>query len=164
MAVRRKNKTLSATFRQSSTLALLEHNYEISRSLHRARDGTAVDLAAAISGMAVDGPEPGGAAPADGDDSDGEAGGSDADDEEMVEAGSGAGQPGRRRRRGKASEGFKEKVLGVLEVRNRRVCCCCGPAAGSLEGKLKGVHADVRGLACSRLLARWLCPPLRAGT
>jgi hypothetical protein len=53
----RKNKTLSAVFRQASTLALMEQNYQISQAL-AARGGGgaggAPDLAGGISVMALD--------------------------------------------------------------------------------------------------------------
>lgn len=108
----RKNKTLSAIFRQGSTLALMEQNFELAKAL---RQGMAVDgsgngagpsggdVAAGISRLAADG----------GDDME-----ADEDDEDMdMEDGEGVGPKGgpSKRRRGKASEGFKEKVLDVLD-------------------------------------------------
>lgn len=104
----RKNKTLSAIFRQPSTLALMEQNYELSRALQKGLDGAGSTPAgggvADISRMAID-------APAD-------AGGADDDDameDDDVDIGDAGAAPGAgRKRRGRATEGFKEKVLAVL--------------------------------------------------
>ena len=52
-----KNKTLGAIFRQGNTLALLEQNYAVYQALHKAADGTDVDLVAAVNRMAMDAPE-----------------------------------------------------------------------------------------------------------
>ena len=124
----RKNKTLSAIFRQGSTLALMEQNYEMAVAL---RQGMVVDgdgpsgsgssgknnknslkfsaaasaAAAEISKMAVDGD----------DDDEAESDGDDGMDVDEDEDGAAAGQPAARRRRGKATEAFKEKVLDVLD-------------------------------------------------
>eukprot|EP00887_Chlorella_sp_A99_P002560 scaffold6.g2560.t1 len=121
-----KNKTLSAIFRQGSTLALLQQNYELFQALHKDVGGAEVDLAAAVGRMAVDGPvaaAQGGGADEDDDDGmeeEGEEGEGDAMDEE---GGGGDAAPrsarhkggGGKRRRGKATEGFKEQVLEVLQ-------------------------------------------------
>lgn len=105
----RKNKTLGAIFRQGSTAALLEQNFELARALAAgAAAGAGADAAAAIHAMAVDGGASGGGG-AEERESDGEA--SDEDDE-MAEVAAGAA-PGRRRR-GRATEGFKAKIMGVL--------------------------------------------------
>lgn len=106
---RRKNKTLGAIFRQGSTLALLEQNHAVAAALHRAADGGEVDLVAAVNALAMDA------------EARQEAGGGGGDsDEDMEEEGLGEGPSGgsggsQRRRRGKASEGFKEQVLEVLQ-------------------------------------------------
>ncbi|KAL4445312.1 hypothetical protein ABPG77_011137 [Micractinium sp. CCAP 211/92] len=112
----RKNKTLGAIFRQSNTLALLEQNYAVAQALHRAADGAEVDLVGAINRLAMEGGSGAGAGGAADD------GGSDDDMGEDEEGGAGEGAHGgiaaggsARRRRGKASEGFKEQVLEVLE-------------------------------------------------
>ncbi len=98
----RKNKTLSAIFRQGSTLALMEQNYELAKALAAGGSGGGADLAAGISAMAVEGGED-------------KAGDLEDEDEEMETEEGGAGGAGpSRRRRGKASEGFKERVLAVL--------------------------------------------------
>lgn len=108
----RKNKTLSSIFRQRKTLALLEKNYLLSSALQTAVDGKPVDLAAAISAMALELPEREGAAASQfGSDSEGE------DEDEEMDADDGAAQAGgqKRRRRGRCSEEFKELVMGVLK-------------------------------------------------
>ena len=119
-----KNKTLGAIFRQGSTAALLEQNHLLAAALHRGVDGAEVDLVASIQRMAVDGGGADGAGPSaggggggsDGEDED-EDGGSDEEMEEGGAQGAGVGKRGgqrQKRRRGKASEGFKEQVMGVL--------------------------------------------------
>jgi 18S rRNA (adenine1779-N6/adenine1780-N6)-dimethyltransferase len=108
----RKNKTLSAIFRQGSTLALMEQNYELAKALRQgmAVDGVGAgrqggaDVAAVINRMAVDGGADAIEEDEDGDDM-------DMDDEE---GGGKAANPSKRRR-GKATEAFKEKVLEVLD-------------------------------------------------
>jgi len=116
----RKNKTLSGIFRQGSTLALMEQNYELAKALRQgmavdsgmvggvgADRGKGADAAAVINRMAIDGGSDGKV-----DDDDDEHDEMDVDDE------TGAGKIANpaRRRRGKASEPFKEKVLNVLDV------------------------------------------------
>lgn len=122
----RKNKTLSAIFRQGSTLALMEHNYQLAKALksgmdQRANDGSGVDVTLGIGRMAVDGDDDGmvdGAGDDDNNDDDNDDGGF-GDMMEDVEHGnassSNGNSGGRRKKRGKASEEFKEKVLAVLE-------------------------------------------------
>ena len=108
----RKNKTLSAIFRQSSTLALLEQNYQVYQALHKDVAGGTVDLAAAVSRMAMDGPaEEEVAAAAEADDGDGDG----MEEDEQDKEGGSRQQQGGHRKRGKASEGFKQQVLEVLE-------------------------------------------------
>jgi 18S rRNA (adenine1779-N6/adenine1780-N6)-dimethyltransferase len=112
----RKNKTLSAIFRQGSTLALMEQNYELAKALRQgmAIDGGMVsgggsdrgkgaDVAAVISRMAVDGG------------SDDKV--KDEEDDMELDDETGAGKVANpaKRRRGKATEAFKEKVLDVLD-------------------------------------------------
>lgn len=98
----RKNKTLGAIFRQGSTLALMEHNYELAKALQQGV-GAAADLASGIAAMAVEGAvEGGGREDDDGSDQD-----EDMEEDAPVQVG--------RKRRGKASEGFKAKVMEVLE-------------------------------------------------
>lgn len=96
----RKNKTLSAIFRQSSTLALMEQNYKLANALRQAEtDG--------IAQMAIDDDQSQNQIQADVVDEmeDQEMG----DDEGTVENGKS------KKRRGKASEEFKSLVLRVLE-------------------------------------------------
>ncbi|KAG7672625.1 hypothetical protein Ndes2526B_g08848 [Nannochloris sp. 'desiccata'] len=108
----RKNKTLSAIFRQGSTLALMEQNYELAKALTQGMavdggGGKGADVAAVISRMAVDG----GSDTNLEDEHDNEH-----DDMEMDdEAGAGKVANPAKRRRGKATEAFKEKVLDVLD-------------------------------------------------
>jgi len=103
----RKNKTLSAIFRQPSTLALMEQNYELAKALNKGLEsGTSAGTgsggnAGDISKMAIDG-----AAAGDDDDD---------FDVDMEDDGAGSNAAPERKRRGRASEGFKEKVLAVLE-------------------------------------------------
>ncbi len=116
----RKNKTLSAIFRQGSTLALMEQNFELAKALKQGMvvdgsggsvigsgsggsNGKGADVAAVINRMAVDGGVE--------DDHDEDPDDMDMDDED------GAGKVANpaKRRRGKATEAFKEKVLEVLE-------------------------------------------------
>ena len=107
----RKNKTLSAIFRQGSTLALMEQNYELAKALRQGMvvDGVGsgkngADVAAVINKMAVDG----GADTIEEDE--------DHDDMDMDDEDGNAKVPNpAKRRRGKATEAFKEKVLEVLD-------------------------------------------------
>ena len=105
----RKNKTLSAIFRQGSTLALMEQNFLLAKALRQGLvvDGSGKpvgDVASSISKMAVDGDD----VVNDEEDED-----MDMEDGEGADVGAGKGGPSKRRR-GKATEGFKEKVLDVL--------------------------------------------------
>ena len=116
----RKNKTLSAIFRQGSTLSVMQQNFELARALGvaggrgdaAAAEPSAADLAASLHRMAVDAPEaedePAAAALSDND-----------SDDDMADAADGAdegGKKGGRRRRGKATEEFKVRVMAVLET------------------------------------------------
>lgn len=114
----RKNKTLSAIFRQASTLYALEQNYLLSSALSRTVDGAPMDISAAVAAMAVDdGPGPAAAHGGDEDDDDGDDGDEEGMDDDMDEgAGArGAGQPKKSRKRGRCSEEFKQRVLDVLK-------------------------------------------------
>jgi hypothetical protein len=96
---------------------MLEHNYEVSRTLHQARDGAAVDLVGAISRMAMDAAADVDEAAGSSDDEEGDDG--EDGDEAMAEAGQ---AQGKRRRKNRASDEFKQKVVGILEVRGPRHC------------------------------------------
>ena len=113
----RKNKTLSAIFRQGSTLALMEQNYELAKALNT-RGGDAV---ASIQQMAAAVEVEEGDVMMDGDD-DGDNDDEDYDDGDMRMAmddvGEGVGKNKKKKKRGKATEAFKEKVLQVLESGN----------------------------------------------
>ncbi|KAL6780194.1 RRM1 [Auxenochlorella protothecoides x Auxenochlorella symbiontica] len=108
----RKNKTLSALFRQSTTLHQLEENYLLSNALVKGADGTTQDLASALATMAIEAP-----AGKEAEESEEEGEEEDEDEEMDLEGGAQqakAAQP-RRKKRGRASEEFKQKVLGVLQ-------------------------------------------------
>jgi len=113
----RKNKTLSAIFRQPSTLYLLEQNYEMAKALGKVNNnGGEQDLVASLNRMAVDGGGGGGEVDKERADEDG-----DEEDDTMMmmeeeEGDEGAHQQPGRKKRGKASEGFKQKILSVLET------------------------------------------------
>lgn len=102
----RKNKTLSAIFRQGSTLALMEQNYQLAQALLQgivpgsvAANNRASSLPSPdIARMAVD--------------NENEGDGSDGEDEDAV---MGDVDGTAKKRRGKATEAFKSKVMGVLE-------------------------------------------------
>jgi 18S rRNA (adenine1779-N6/adenine1780-N6)-dimethyltransferase len=102
----RKNKTLSAIFRQGSTLALMEQNYQLAQALMKgvhegAVPGSTTQTAlpsSHIAKMAVDN---------ENDDD-----GSDGEDEDAV---MGDADAIGKKRRGKASEAFKSKVMDVLD-------------------------------------------------
>lgn len=112
----RKNRTLGAIFKQPRTLQLLEANYNVVQALHK---GAAIDVESAYSSLAnddstaklLDGGMDGGgdeAAMSDVDDED------DNDDVTMQDVQVPNGKRGKKR----ASEGFKQKVMAVLEANN----------------------------------------------
>lgn len=103
----RKNKTLSAIFRQPSTLVLLEQNYEMTKALGKSTTTFTsgdVDVMGGLSRMAVDKGE-----------NDEEEEEEDGDDDETA-MDVDVQQPARQKRRGKASDGFKQRILGILET------------------------------------------------
>mmetsp|Transcript_1622 Transcript_1622/g.4764 ORF Transcript_1622/g.4764 Transcript_1622/m.4764 type:complete len:364 (+) Transcript_1622:229-1320(+) len=105
----RKNKTLGAIFRQTRTMQLLEANYNVVQALTK---GAVADAADAFAAMATDDTPRLGFTGHDADDaSDMEDEGDDDNDMKDTPA-----QGGKRKRR--ASEGFKQKVLEVLEANN----------------------------------------------
>lgn len=94
----RKNKTLSAIFRQGSTLALMEQNYELGRALKKGLDASS--QAQVLTHMAIDDKKAI-------DDTM-----TDEEDEEMEDI---ERKPNSsKKRRGKASEEFKEKITSIL--------------------------------------------------
>lgn len=110
------------------------------QALHKDVGGSTVDLAAAVSRMAMDGPEPlaanGGGEATNGDGSDDEQGGGsgmEEDEGEGAAAGSGGGKKGKRRR-GRASEGFKEQARGAGAAQGLLRCARVLPL-------LHGAHA-----------------------
>ena len=120
----RKNKTLSAIFRQGSTLALMEQNYEVTRALRQTmndetRDGTTQQPAFGdgIAKMAMDDAShnDGEAMALDNKDYDDSDIGEESVDVAMDDSHGGGNCNTKRRRRGKASEAFKAKVMKVLE-------------------------------------------------
>lgn len=99
----RKNKTLSAIFRQSSTLSLMEQNYKLANALRQA------EMDGGIARMAIDNDQNGtndGDLEMDDQDQDQD---QNEDNEEDTDHGKS------RKRRGKASEEFKSLVVRVLE-------------------------------------------------
>jgi 18S rRNA (adenine1779-N6/adenine1780-N6)-dimethyltransferase len=95
----RKNKTLSAIFRQSTTLGLMEQNYKLGLALQSG--GTFVNgNQQGLSSMAIDQDEEMG----DG-----------SDDEDMMDA---SIKTSTKKKKGKASEEFKNKVMKILENGN----------------------------------------------
>lgn len=115
----RKNKTLGAIFRQNSTLQLLETNYKTAQAL---KVGTATGVGAAAAAP----PPPGaGSAAAAGDAlqlpssmmdmDDGAVGQEDAAAEGGMDIDGEAGSSMKGSKGGRYSEGFKVKVLGLLE-------------------------------------------------
>ena len=96
----RKNKTLSAIFRQSTTLGVMEQNYKLGLALKG--EAPSMQQNTTIASMAVDDDE------AMADSSDDEGG----DDTMMVDA---KVDTKRRKKKGKASDEFKAKVMSILE-------------------------------------------------
>ena len=106
----RKNKTLSAIFRQGTTLSVMEQNYKLGLALGR---GLGSDPSAAANApqrmdmMDMDGVE---------DEEEEDAGASSSEDDDMqmdVDAGKKSGS--KKKKRGKASDEFKAKVMQILD-------------------------------------------------
>lgn len=104
LAFLRKNKTLGAIFRQASTLALLERNFEVQQALSTAQAAAApVQECDDVMGMAVEDRQ------AEGD----EDVLSQADDMDLD-----GGLARKKGRKHPVSEGFKQKVVALLEGSN----------------------------------------------
>lgn len=111
----RKNRTLGAIFKQSRTLQLLEANYNVVQALTK---GAVIDSTAAFSALAAD--DSAARLPM-GNNGSGRGEASEMDDDEgedgdvnMQDLPTRGGRPGKK----KASEGFKHKVVEVLEANN----------------------------------------------
>lgn len=98
----RKNKTLSAIFRQSTTLGLMEQNYKLGLALQSGGTSGNVNQQG-LSSMAIDQDEEMGN------------GSDDEDDTDMMDASIKAST---KKKKGKASEEFKNKVMKILENGN----------------------------------------------
>ena len=107
----RKNKTLSAIFRQGTTLSVMEQNYKLGLALKGAVQGGNDGKVAPHAGMqavAMDMEDDGQKVGEERD------GASSSDDDMEVDAGKLA-EGGKKKKRGKASDEFKAKVMHILE-------------------------------------------------